>query len=205
MSVIWQNIPNRITTLRLLMVPILWLLAVTGYPIAVGLGLAICGFSDWLDGVLARRLNQTSASGAKYDSIVDQTLLLSTVAWVIMLRPELFRENQAVVILALSIYLLSLLVGLAKFHRVANLHLRLSRWTAYALYALLVHTFMAERYSLLLLLLACTMFTLSSLETLILQLISPQVDEHMGSLFQVLRRRQEEQLQEKDVLQERSR
>ena len=42
-SVIWQNIPNRITTLRLLMVPVLWLLAFGGYPIAVGLGLAFCG------------------------------------------------------------------------------------------------------------------------------------------------------------------
>jgi len=54
---IWQNTPNRITTLRLLMVPVLWILALAGYSVAVGLGLAFCGFSDWLDGVLAIALS----------------------------------------------------------------------------------------------------------------------------------------------------
>ena len=189
MSVIWQNIPNRITTLRLIMVPILWVLALGNRPVAVGVGLAFCGFSDWLDGFLARRLNQRSPSGAKYDSIVDQLLLISTVIWVTMLRRELFQENLVAVIVALSIYLLSLAVGLIKFRRVANLHLLLSRITAYVMYVMLIHTFLADHYSQLLFWAAWIMFTLSSTETLVLQLISSQVDEHMGSLIRVIRQR----------------
>jgi phosphatidylglycerophosphate synthase len=202
MPAFWRSVPNQITALRLLMVPLLWLLALREQAQAVGLGLAFCGFSDWLDGLLARRLNQTSPDGAKFDSIVDQLLLVSTVVWVAMLRPEVFQENQGVVMVSLAVYLLSLGVGLIKFHRLANLHLLLSRITAYVLYIFLIHTFLADRYSPLLFWSAWVMFTLSSTETLILQLISSQVDEHMGSLIRVMRLRRGARIRPRDPAQE---
>ena len=182
-------VPNQLTAVRLVLVPILWIFALNGDAFAVGVGLVVCGVSDWLDGWVARRWNQTSAVGAKFDSIADQLLLISAVFWVGLLRPELFLDNPVAVFLALTVYLLSLAVGLIKFRRVANLHLKLSQVTAYVLYALLIHTFLAPQYSPILFWVAWLMFTLSSSETLILQLISPKVDEHMGSLWQVMRRR----------------
>lgn len=183
------TIPDLLSVSRLLLVPVLWGLALTGRAFAVGVGLAICGLTDWLDGFLARRLNQSSPYGAKLDSLADQVLLLSTVVWVWLLRPEMFRDNWIAAVVALGVYLLSLAVGLVKFRRVANLHLALSRVTAYVLYALLIHNFLAPAYSPWLFWAAWLMFTLSSLETLVLQLISPEVDEHMGSLWRVLRQR----------------
>jgi cardiolipin synthase (CMP-forming) len=64
---IW-TIPNALSVLRLLGVPLfLWLLLgphADGWAIAV---IAVSGFTDWADGVLARRLDQLSRFGALLD------------------------------------------------------------------------------------------------------------------------------------------
>jgi hypothetical protein len=46
-----------------------------------------------------------------------------------------------------------------------------------------------DHYSPLLFQVAAAMFILSSTETLLLQLVCPRVDEHMGSILLVLRQR----------------
>jgi cardiolipin synthase len=74
------TIPNVISIIRLAGVPLfLWLVLV---PEADGLALlvlAVSGFTDWLDGYLARRLNQTSKLGAILDPVADRLYILSTV------------------------------------------------------------------------------------------------------------------------------
>ena len=59
---VW-TIPNALSVLRLLGVPLfLWLLLGPHADLAALVVLAVAGFTDWLDGVLARALNQTSGS-----------------------------------------------------------------------------------------------------------------------------------------------
>jgi len=74
------TIPNVISIIRLAGVPLfLWLILV---PEADGLALAvlaISGVSDYADGYLARRLNQTSKLGAILDPVADRLYILSTV------------------------------------------------------------------------------------------------------------------------------
>jgi len=74
------TIPNVISIIRLAGVPLfLWLILV---PEADGLALAvlaISGVSDYADGYLARRLNQTSQLGAILDPVADRLYILSTV------------------------------------------------------------------------------------------------------------------------------
>ena len=55
------TIPNPLSVLRLLGVPLfLWLLLGPHADAAALVVLALSGITDWADGVLARRLNQTS-------------------------------------------------------------------------------------------------------------------------------------------------
>ena len=74
------TIPNVISIIRLAGVPLfLWLILV---PKADGLALALLalsGLSDYADGYLARRLNQTSQLGAILDPVADRLYILSTV------------------------------------------------------------------------------------------------------------------------------
>lgn len=74
------TIPNVISIIRLGGVPVfLWLILV---PEADGLALLVLvlsGISDYADGYLARRLNQTSKLGEILDPVADRLYILSTV------------------------------------------------------------------------------------------------------------------------------
>jgi cardiolipin synthase len=74
------TIPNVISIIRLCGVPLfLWLML---GPRADGLALGVLvlsGISDYADGYLARRLNQTSKLGEILDPVADRLYILSTV------------------------------------------------------------------------------------------------------------------------------
>lgn len=74
------TIPNLISIIRLAGVPLfLWLILgpeADGWALGV---LVLSGVSDYLDGYLARRLNQTSRLGEILDPVADRLYILSTV------------------------------------------------------------------------------------------------------------------------------
>ncbi len=79
---IW-TIPNAISMARLIGVPVfLWLVlgvqTMAGDWWAVGL-LMLSGFSDWLDGKIARALNQQSRLGEILDPAADRLYIVATV------------------------------------------------------------------------------------------------------------------------------
>ena len=122
-----RKIPNQITAIRFVAVPAMWVCALLGARIYLGVGFIIGLIADLLDGAVARKLNQTSDFGSKFDSLTDQFLQISSIAWVLMLMPEIVAENLLISILALGSYFMSLAVGLIKFKRLANLHLYISK------------------------------------------------------------------------------
>lgn len=72
------NIPNLLTSLRILLVPVFVLffyLPVSWSNEAATLVFMVAGFTDWLDGYLARRLDQTSAFGAFLDPVADKIMV----------------------------------------------------------------------------------------------------------------------------------
>ncbi|HEY6421841.1 MAG TPA: CDP-alcohol phosphatidyltransferase family protein [Pseudonocardiaceae bacterium] len=75
------TLPNALTLLRLAGVPLfLWLLLGPQHrDLLAVLVLALSGLTDWLDGKLARLLNQSSRLGALLDPAVDRLYTLSTL------------------------------------------------------------------------------------------------------------------------------
>lgn len=71
------TVPNAVSGLRLLAAPVLvWLVVGAGrYEVAFWL-LAVVSATDWLDGYLARRLDQVSQLGVVIDPLIDRTLLV---------------------------------------------------------------------------------------------------------------------------------
>lgn len=76
---VW-TVPNILSALRLLGVPLfLWLILVPeadGWAILL---LAVSGFTDWLDGYLARKWKQISRLGQLLDPIADRLYILATL------------------------------------------------------------------------------------------------------------------------------
>ncbi|WP_405058180.1 CDP-alcohol phosphatidyltransferase family protein [Kribbella sp. NBC_01505] len=74
------TIPNALSFLRLLGVPLfLWLILgphEDGWALLV---LAISGFTDWADGQIARRMNQTTRLGQMLDPVADRLYIFATV------------------------------------------------------------------------------------------------------------------------------
>jgi cardiolipin synthase (CMP-forming) len=186
----WR-IADALSGMRLLLIPILWIAAAIGNGRVVGVGLLVAGATDFLDGYLARRLQQESAAGARLDSLADNLLLGSAMAWIELLHPEILRENTILVGATFGVYLASLSVGLIKFHQLGNLHLYSSKVAGGALYAFAVITLVTSGYEPLLLWLAAGVFVVSSAETLVAQVLSSAVDENMGSVFLARSRRAE--------------
>ncbi len=74
-----NNLPNVITLIRIVLAPviaaILWQPS-SAFLGALALGLfCFAGFSDWLDGWMARRLNIVSSVGRMLDPIADKLLI----------------------------------------------------------------------------------------------------------------------------------
>jgi cardiolipin synthase len=71
--------PNALSALRLLLVPIfLWLILIDENVLAFSV-LAISSFTDWLDGFLARKLNQMSRLGQLLDPAADRLFILASL------------------------------------------------------------------------------------------------------------------------------
>ncbi len=75
------TVPNVLSLLRLAGVPLfLWLLLGPQQDLLAVLLLAVSGATDWLDGKLARWLDQSSKLGALLDPAVDRLYTLATLA-----------------------------------------------------------------------------------------------------------------------------
>jgi cardiolipin synthase len=73
------TIPNAISVVRLLLVPVfVWLVAIDQVGLA-GLLLAVIGATDWVDGYLARRLDQVSEVGKFLDPLADRIAIAVAV------------------------------------------------------------------------------------------------------------------------------
>jgi cardiolipin synthase (CMP-forming) len=71
------TIPNLVTLLRLLCLPVfVYLLFVLENRAAAAWTLGALGATDWVDGYLARRLDQVSEFGKKFDPTVDRLLFI---------------------------------------------------------------------------------------------------------------------------------
>jgi cardiolipin synthase len=112
---IW-TVPNQITFLRLGFLPLfLILVSYEKYRWAL-LVLVVAGFSDGIDGLIARKFNQRSSLGAYLDPIADKLLLSSSfvvlafkqqLAWwltILVLSRDLLILIVAVVIILVSGY-----------------------------------------------------------------------------------------------------
>ena len=72
-----MNIPNLITLGRVILVPVVFWLLVSGQTQAAFFAFVVAGISDGVDGFLAKRFGWTTELGAYLDPLADKLLIVS--------------------------------------------------------------------------------------------------------------------------------
>ena len=74
-----RSIPNMLSVLRLLMVPVFLVLLLNGQFIAALIVLMVASATDWLDGQIARRFNQVTRLGQLLDPAADRLFIFAAL------------------------------------------------------------------------------------------------------------------------------
>src|ERR1700682_319322 len=85
------NLPNTLTWLRILMIPgvvILFYLPFWWAHPAAGVGFALAGITDSLDGYFARKLGLTSRLGAFLDPVADKLIVAAALILIVSRDPR---------------------------------------------------------------------------------------------------------------------
>ena len=74
------TVPNLISVLRILAIPVfLWILLDRDEPAGAAILLGVIAFTDYLDGMVARKLGQVSEIGKFLDPLADRLVVFSSV------------------------------------------------------------------------------------------------------------------------------
>lgn len=106
-----MNIPNILTLARIAFIPLLVMFFYLPYawsmPLAAGL-FALAAITDWLDGYLARRWNQSTPFGAFLDPVADKLMVAVALALLIELYDTIWLTLPALVIIGREIVISAL-------------------------------------------------------------------------------------------------
>lgn len=86
----FQNIPNILTLLRILLIPVFVVLFYLPWQYAAeacAIVFALAAVTDWFDGYLARKLEQVSALGAFLDPVADKLMVAAALILLVQQDP----------------------------------------------------------------------------------------------------------------------
>ncbi len=177
--------PNMLTALRMLGAIVLFFVA----PLSVEFLViySICGFSDVLDGVVARASHRTTELGAKLDSCAD---LLFYAAMILRIFPILWERLPRLiwifVFIVLSLRLSAYLTAAVKYHRFAALHTYMNKLTGFAVF--MIPYFIAADSGTVYCFIACAIGLLASAEELMIHIVRCEYRPGIMTLFDIILR-----------------
>ena len=118
-----MNIPTFLTFIRIGLIPIFVLayyLPVTWANIATTAVFVLAGVTDWFDGYLARRLNQTSAFGAFLDPVADKLMVAVALILLMQTHPNAWMAVPAAIIIGREITVSALREWMAELGKRAH-------------------------------------------------------------------------------------
>ncbi len=110
------NIPNILTLSRIALIPVFLIIAY--WPPAIGVAdhpssltrhivlaslFALAAITDWLDGYLARVMNQSSAFGRFLDPVADKLMVAAALVVLVQWQPNIYMAFAAIVIISREI------------------------------------------------------------------------------------------------------
>lgn len=121
-SILVTQLPNLVTGIRLILLPVLLAIAAQGHGHVFLVVVALCFFSDVVDGFLARTLGLSSELGAKLDSITDFLFYLTIALGTMWLWPDIMRREAAFFSAVILSIVLPPTVAFVKFKATTSYH-----------------------------------------------------------------------------------
>lgn len=174
---------DYLTGFRLLSVPFLWALASLESTFWLGIGLAVAGLTDVLDGPVARQTGKSSEFGGQMDSTADILLMASIFWWFVLLTPEFFLDNATPLVVWAIIGTVGVVATYVKFGRLGNLHLYSAKTAGVLGYLFAIWYFVVGDYSPIFFGIAVTAAIIASTETLLVALTRREASDRIGSIF----------------------
>ena len=116
------NLPNLVSSIRIGLIPVLVYFAFSQMETwFLGL-LLFSGFTDILDGFLARTLNQITALGARLDSWGDFATYSTMAGCAWILWPGIVERELIYFAMIISSFSIPVAIGLIKFRRLTSYH-----------------------------------------------------------------------------------
>ncbi len=119
-----MKIPNILTLLRILLIPVfivIYYLPAEWSPLAAAGVFALAAVTDWFDGYLARRLNQTSPFGAFLDPVADKLMVAAALVLLTETYATLWITIPAIIIIGREIVISALREWMAELGKRANI------------------------------------------------------------------------------------
>lgn len=117
------GIPNILTMMRIILIPIFVVFFYLPIPhtdlITAGL-FCLAGLTDWLDGYLARKLNQTSVFGAFLDPVADKLIVAVALVLIVGDFSSFWITIPAAIIVCREILISALREWMAEIGKRAN-------------------------------------------------------------------------------------
>lgn len=136
------TVPNIITGVRLLLLPLIWYMAYAGMAEYTGYAIAVALFSDIADGAAARLLNQETSFGAKFDSFADNMLLISAPVWIYWINKSAITENLPFFIVYLACLVCVFALMFIKHGRNVEIHTYLAKIGTSVMWIFIIYTFL---------------------------------------------------------------
>ncbi|AZZ45483.1 MULTISPECIES: CDP-diacylglycerol--glycerol-3-phosphate 3-phosphatidyltransferase [Pseudomonadaceae] len=138
-----MNIPNILTVLRVLLIPIIILLFYLPFKwsyLAASAVFAIAAVTDWLDGYLARKLQQSTPFGAFLDPVADKLMVAVALVLLVEEHSNLWLTLPAAIIIGREIVISALREWMAELGARAQVAVsNLGKWkTAAQMVALII-------------------------------------------------------------------
>ena len=101
-----MNIPNTLTAVRIVLMPVLVIVFFMPFawaPLACAAIFALAAATDWADGYLARRLSQVSKFGAFLDPVADKLMVAIALVLIVQRDPVSWIAIPAAIIISREI------------------------------------------------------------------------------------------------------
>ncbi len=118
-----MNIPNILTTLRIIAIPFIFLCFYIPFPyhhLATGIIFALAALTDWFDGYLARRWNMSSSFGAFFDPVADKLIVAVALVIIVSEHPLPMLSLPAAIIISREIVVSALREWMAELGKRAS-------------------------------------------------------------------------------------
>jgi cardiolipin synthase len=132
MSSWMRQLPNAISSARLVATPFLLYTAITSRAVLFKWLLAACLLSDILDGLVARVFDSRSELGARLDSMADMIVFAIGIFGLFAFQAEVLAEHWVPLALVVGLYVVEAAGALWRYGRISSFHTVLVRITAYS-------------------------------------------------------------------------